>query len=101
MSLDAISRFAADGILNSLLAGITITAIAWTVTRLFSRQGSGTRFAVWLLALVAIGVLPFAGSLARPSHAALKLGAIAITLPRSFATYLFVVWIIGAALGLL
>ena len=102
MSFDAVTRFAAAGILNSLVAGIAIALLAWAVTRLFSRQGSGTRFAVWFLALLAIAMLPFAGHFARASHAAAKVGAAtAITLPQSFATYLFVAWIIGATLGLL
>jgi beta-lactamase regulating signal transducer with metallopeptidase domain len=102
MNLDAVTRFAADGILKSLLAGIAIALLAWAVTRLFSRQGSGTRFAVWFLALIAIGMLPFVGNVASASHAARKLGATsAITLPQSFATYLFVAWMIGASFGLL
>jgi len=101
MNLDAVTRFAVDGILNSVVAGIAIALLAWAVTRLFSRQGSRTRFAVWFLALLAIGMLPFAGHFAR-SHAAAKVGAAtAITLPQSFATYLFVAWTIGATLGLL
>ena len=100
MNLDAITRFAADGILNSLLAGIAIAALAWAVTRSFSRQGSGTRFAVWFLALTAIGVLPFSGHFAEASAAKLASPS-TLTLPQSFATYLFVAWMIGATLGLL
>lgn len=102
MNLDAVTRFAAGGILISLIAGIAVAVLAWAVTRLFSRQGSGTRFAVWFLALIAIGVLPFVGNVASASHAAIKLGATsATTLPQSFATYLFVAWMIGTTLGLL
>jgi len=102
MDIDAITRFAAAGILNSLLGGIAIALLAWAVARLSSRQGSGTRFAVWFLALVAIGVLPFAAHFASASHVATKIStAGAITLPQSFATYLFVAWMIGATLGLL
>jgi beta-lactamase regulating signal transducer with metallopeptidase domain len=102
MNLAAVTRFAAAGILNSLLAGIAIAVLAGAVTRLFGRQGSGTRFAVWFLALVAIGVLPFAGHFARAPHAAARVAASSrITLPQSFATYLFVAWMIGATLGLL
>ena len=33
MNLDAVTRFAADGILNSLVAGIAIAVHAWAVTR--------------------------------------------------------------------
>ncbi len=96
----ALARFAADGILNSLLAGIAIAATAWAVSRLVHRQGSDTRFAVWFLALVAIVVFPWVGSLvaSRASVPALATGA--VTLPASFAAYLFIAWIVGATLGL-
>ena len=101
MDPNAVTRFAADGILNSLLAGVAIAMLAWVVARLFSRQGSGTCFAVWFLALVAIGLLPFVGHFAGASTAAAKVApSSAITLPPSFASYLFVAWVIGATLGL-
>jgi beta-lactamase regulating signal transducer with metallopeptidase domain len=101
MNFDAITRFAADGILNSFLAGIGIAVLAWAVNRLFSRQGSGTRFVVWLLALLAIGIVPFAGNIASTTAAPKIASPGVLALPQSFATYLFVAWIIGAALGLL
>ena len=102
MNIDAVTRFAADGILSSLLAGIAIAALAWAVTRMFGRQGSGTRFAVWFLALVAIGLVPFVGHIAgSPTAAAKVASANTITLPQTFATYLFVAWMIGVTFGLL
>ena len=57
--LHAIAEIATSGILNSLLAGIAIALVAWVVTLLFGRQGAGTRFAVWFLALVSIAILPW------------------------------------------
>jgi beta-lactamase regulating signal transducer with metallopeptidase domain len=102
MNLDAVTRFAAAGILNSLLAGIAIAALAWVIARLFSRQGSGTRFAIWFLALIAIGSIPFVAHFASASTTAARVAdSSAFTLPQSFATSLFVSWIIGATLGLL
>src|SRR5271166_3167800 len=102
MNLHAVTRFAADGMMNSLLAGIVIALLAWAVTGVVRRQGSGTRFAIWFLALLAIAFLPmvghFAGSLGARVSAA---PAIALTLPASFASLLFGVWIVGAGLGLL
>jgi beta-lactamase regulating signal transducer with metallopeptidase domain len=102
MNLHAVTRFAADGILNSLLAGIVIALLAWAVTRVVRRQGSGTRFAVWFLALVAIALLPVVGHFAAgPGNGVSAAPASALTLPASFATFLFVAWIAGASLGLL
>jgi beta-lactamase regulating signal transducer with metallopeptidase domain len=50
-------------VLNSLPAGILIAAFVWLVLRLLPRQNSGTRFAVWFLALIAVAALPFSGGL--------------------------------------
>lgn len=97
-----LSRSAADGILNSLFAGIVIALLAWAIARIVRRQGSGTRFAVWFLALVAIALLPLVGHFAAGSVRGVALASTsALTLPESFASYLFVAWIIGALLGLM
>ena len=102
MNLHAVTRFAADGMLNSLIAGIVIALLAWAITGVVRRQGSGTRFAIWFLALLAIAFLPTVGHFAgRSGSGASAAPAIALTLPASFASLLFGVWIVGAGLGLL
>ena len=102
MNLHLITRFAADGILNSLFTGMLIALLAWAVTCLVRRQGSGTRFAVWFLALVAIACLPLVGHYAASSGNGISsTPAGVLTLPASFASLLFGAWIIGATLGLL
>src|SRR5271166_1355307 len=102
MNLHAVTRFAADGMLNSLIAGIVIALLAWAITGVVRRQGSGTRFAIWFLALLAIAFLPTVGHFAgRSGSGASAAPAIALTLPASFASLLFGVWIVGASLGLL
>lgn len=100
--LHTIARFAAAGMLNSLATGVAIALLAWAVTRLASRQSSGTRFAVWLSALIAIVLLPWVGNPgSNQSAAAPGVFHSAVTLPASLAFYLFVAWIIGATLGFL
>ena len=94
----ALVRIAAAGVLNSLLTGIAIALLAWTVTRLFRREGSGTRFAVWFFGLAAIVVLPWVN--ASLGHTTSAVAAGAFTLPESFAFYVFLIWAIGAGLGL-
>ena len=102
MNLHAITRFAADGVFNSLLAGGVIALLAGGVTRLVRRHGSGTRFAVWFWALVAIVILPWVGSIVAACRAsAPTLAHSALTLPASFAVYLLTAWVIGASFGLL
>jgi beta-lactamase regulating signal transducer with metallopeptidase domain len=46
-------------IFNSLPEGILIAVLAWSGLRILPKQNSGTRFAVWLLALLAVIALPF------------------------------------------
>ena len=101
-NLHTLARLASSAMLDSLLAGVAIAILAWAVTRLFSRQGSGTRFAVWFSALIAIVLLPwvshFRGDQASAAHGIVRT---AVILPASFASCLFVAWIIGATLGLM
>ena len=101
MNLYALARFAANGIVNSLMAGVVIAALAWVFIQVVRREGSGTRFAVWYFALVSIVVFPWVGSVvaaSRPTAPALATGT--LTLPASVGFYLFIAWIIGATLGL-
>ncbi len=101
LDINALAGFAAGGLLNSLLAGTALAALAWLVSRIASRSSSGTRFAVWFVSLIAIVLLPWVGSVAlasSPAHPALAPGA--ITLPESLAYYVLVAWMLGSALGL-
>ncbi len=101
MEMHAWIRIVAGGLLNSLLAGTVIAGLAWIFARLAGRRSSGTRFAFWFAALIGITVLPWVGSVGNSSSpAGSTRSSVAITLPESFAFYLFVVWVIGAGLGL-
>src|SRR5271166_4615108 len=99
-NLQALAEVATDGILNSLLAGLAIALLAWTVTEMFGRRGSGTRFAVWFSALVAIAILPWFYHVGA-GHALSSASRSAVALPASVASYLFLTWIIGTTFGLL
>ena len=96
MDPHAASRFISGGLLNSLVAGTIIALLAWVVARGARRQGSGTRFVVWLVALLAVAVLPWVGSLGAASYRTVPtLATVSLTLPGSFASLFFVVWIVG------
>src|SRR5271157_903959 len=99
-NLQALAEVATDGILNSLLAGVAIALLAWKVTEMFGRRGSGTRFAVWFSALVAIAILPWFYHVGA-GHALSSASRSAVALPASVASYLFLTWIIGTTFGLL
>src|SRR6266545_211248 len=98
-NLHALAQISAERLLNSLAEGLAIALSAGILLRLIGRRNSGTRFAVWFCALLAIAVSPFiemgsaGGALLHPSSAA-------ITMPRGWASYLFSAWAVIALLGL-
>jgi beta-lactamase regulating signal transducer with metallopeptidase domain len=105
LELHSLAQLLTARMLNSAAAGVLLTALVWAALRLSRRQNSGTRFAVWSLALVAVVSLPFfggAGAAGAPAalHPVPKL-ATAIVLSGSWALYLFAAWAAGATFLLL
>jgi beta-lactamase regulating signal transducer with metallopeptidase domain len=109
INLHAVAQFSAETMLNCLGEGIAIALFAWLLLRIMGLrksgyQNSGTRFAVWFAALFAIAALPFAGALTLGSASGVAAAGnshSAITLPVSWAVYVFVAWALIAGLGLL
>jgi beta-lactamase regulating signal transducer with metallopeptidase domain len=66
--MDMFAQVAVERVINSLPEGLLIAGGAWLLLRLRGRQTSGTRFAVWLIALLGVLVLPFLGSISRAEH---------------------------------
>src|SRR5664279_591925 len=99
--LRPVAEFTIAAIFNSLLAGIAVSLLAWVVTRLFGRHGSGTRFVVWFSALITIVIMPFASSIRVGSGHAVQAASSAITLPAALVPFLFGAWLVVATLGLL
>jgi len=58
MHLQALAQISSGRILNCTIEGIGIALFAWILLRAFGRQNSGTQFAVWFSALLAIAMLP-------------------------------------------
>ncbi len=92
----AIGRF-----LNSLPEGLLIALFAGAMLRILPRQNSGTRFAVWFLALLAVAGLPFMGSMG--GHSLLASGGVrpVITVPGSWGLFLFLAWALAAMVAIL
>jgi beta-lactamase regulating signal transducer with metallopeptidase domain len=105
---NAIAQASALQIVDCLVEGTLIASFAGLVLGAARRQNSGTRFAVWFSALVAIATLPLLGGW--PHGAGVPAETVAqpaITLPVSWALYLFGAWaaiaaflLIGVARGL-
>lgn len=98
-TIHTIAQMSAERMLNCLVQGLLIALFAWIVLRIIGRRNSGTRFAVWFCALVAIAATPFLQiSLAGAAH--VTRGSAAVTLPTNWALYLFAAWATIAAVGL-
>jgi beta-lactamase regulating signal transducer with metallopeptidase domain len=57
LGMQGIAQLSVERVLNSLPEGILIAFFAWLLLRLIGRQNSGTRFAVWFTALIAVAGL--------------------------------------------
>ena len=97
------AQFAVERVLNSLPEGILIAVGAWLLLRLMGRQNSGTRFAVWLVALAGVIALPLLSGFAsaRPALSAfVPRTHPEVAIPAAWAVAFFVFWILIAALAL-
>jgi beta-lactamase regulating signal transducer with metallopeptidase domain len=102
--LHVVAQVFAERILNSAVEGVVLVGMVWLLLRVIGRQNSGTRFAIWIAALVALVALPFLsgseiggiGSEAFPgANPAWKLN-----LSSACAYYLFGAWGVGAGVSL-
>ncbi|MGA9800777.1 MAG: M56 family metallopeptidase [Terriglobales bacterium] len=97
--LQPLAQLSAERILNCAAEGMVIALLAWVLLRTIGPRNSGTRFAVWFAALLGIAALPLVGGLA--SHGSNLTKHSEITLPASWALYIFTAWAAVAAVGLL
>jgi len=101
-TLDMLVRFAATGLVNSLVLGTAMATAAWGFLRLNGKSDSRTRFAVWFSALLLGAILPWIGAaVSSPTSPSGHSASIGITLPAWCARGIFWLWATGASLGLL
>jgi len=107
LPLQTAAQFSVEHILNVLPEGLLIAFFAWGLLRILRGQNSGTRFAVWFLALLAIAALPLLGGISN-GHTILGAGTApgawgsmhpAINLPARWALFVFLIWGRGRGLG--
>ena len=103
--LQTLAQVFTGRLLNTAAEGVVLAGLVWVLLRLIGRQNSGTRFAIWFSALLAIVALPFsAGSGFVAAHSrALPPASLhgEITLSGYWAFFLFAAWAVGAGLLLL
>ncbi len=102
--LEVVAQVFAERLLNTALEGVALVGLVWMLLHLIGRQNSGTRFAIWLAALLALVALPFL-----PGSEITRIGpetflssspSWKLNLPPLWAYYLFMAWCIGAGLSL-
>jgi beta-lactamase regulating signal transducer with metallopeptidase domain len=98
MHLEQAAGLVAERLLNGIPAGIVIAMAAWILLRLLGRKNSGTRFAVWFSALVAIGVAPLVGSV---SFGSTGVGRAVLTVSSIWGEALLALWGLIAGVALL
>jgi beta-lactamase regulating signal transducer with metallopeptidase domain len=98
LDLQSVAQLSSERMLNCATEGIGIALLAWMLLRGLGRQNSGTRFAVWFSALLGIAALPLFGPFASNGAEVVKRSE--ITMPASWALYLFTGWLLMAAAGL-
>ena len=103
--LQALAQVFTERLLNGAAEGVVVAGMVWLLLRMIGRQNSGTRFAIWLSALLAVVALPFlsGGGLGSVQPGTLPSANLrgGITLSSSYAYYLFAAWAVGAGLSLL
>lgn len=108
--LQTVAQISSERILNALPEGILIALFAWALLRVLRRQNSGTRFAVWFLALLAVAALPLLNSFGEggammaarvSSHLERGNPQPAVLMPIQWAVVVFAVWALGAGVSLL
>src|SRR5579862_1787792 len=103
LSIQSVAQVSVEHVLNSLPESLLVVFCAWLLLRLIGRQNSGTRFAVWFIALAAVVGLSIAGGIGLneastllPSHPTSQ-----FVVPAVWAVILFGMWAIVAIVALI
>lgn len=99
-AVESFAQMAAQRVLNSLPEGLLLAACAGLLLRLMRKQNAGTRFAVWLTALVGVATLPVLGGIELGGHALGLTSRAEVTVPGGWAVAFAALWMGIACLAL-
>jgi Zn-dependent protease with chaperone function len=85
-----------ERMLNGVLEGFVLAALAWFLLLAVGRRSSSTRFAVWFVVLITVGALPWMESLHRSSGVPGGSSQSAILIPESWSYGMFFAWAVVA-----
>ena len=112
LPLQTVAQISVERILNALPEGFLIALFVWALLRVLRRQNSGTRFAVWFLALLTVAALPVLGGFGAGSGQGQALmtsgisapvsGSLrpAIAIPGRWALFVFLAWAMGVCVAM-
>ena len=100
--LESLSQIVAARMLNSIPEGLVIGGATWMLLRVGGRPSSGTRFAAWFVALLAIAGLPLVPNFGVRLNAGFDLSHVAtpIALPSWWAPAVFAAWAVMVAIAI-
>ena len=101
LGLHAIAQFSTLRILDSLVEGSVIAGLGALILRMTRRHNAAARFAVWFSTLLAIAGLPLMVAWTPHRIVSETLTRPAVTMPQSWALYLFGIWALIAGYFLL
>lgn len=99
VDLTPLAQNGAEKLINGAVYGSAVALLLWIAQPRLRRYDAGARFAILFLALLIVGLCPLL--LARPEASAAHIGSSAeLFLPAKWASWLLLVWVFGACLGL-
>ena len=102
-NMDSLARAVAGQLPNFLAAGVLVFLFGLAFSYWFRRESPARRFAIWfwgLVALAAIPLLAVAGAMVGTEAPALTKASAPVSLPSSWALYLFFGWVAIAGIAL-
>ena len=116
LPLQTVAQISVERVLNALPEGFLIALFVWALLRVLRRQNSGTRFAVWFLALLTVAALPVLGGFGVGEGQAMIMmmttstsgmsapvsGSLrpVIAIPSRWALFAFLAWAVGTCLAM-
>jgi len=97
---ESLAQLMSSQIVNCLVLGIAVAAVAGAASVLIGRKSAGLRFAIWFAALGAITFLFLFLKPTVPSGAG-RVNVLEISLRPEWALYIFCAWVFFAAIGFL
>lgn len=95
--MESAAQVAVERVLNSLPEGFLVAGGAWALMRVMGRrQNAGTRFAVWMVALVSVAALPLLRELHAAGVSLRSSAGTAVSIPAGWALAFFLLWMLGA-----